>query len=131
MLQQNPDDRSVGELLADLTREIGNLVREEVNLAKSEMTQKATQVGKNIGSVAAGGVIAFAGFLAIQGAIIVALSKVLPLWAAFLVVGLVVMGVAIALIMKGLNALKQQDLAPHQTIETLKEDAQWAKQQMK
>lgn len=131
MLQQNSDDRSIGELFADLTREVSTLVREEVNLAKAEITQKATSSLKNIAFIVIGGVFAFAGYLAIQDAIVAALARVMPLWAASLLVGLVVIGVATALVLKGVNALKNQDLVPHRTVETLKEDAQWAKQQMK
>ena len=54
MLQQNTDDRSIGELFADLTREVSTLVREEVNLAKVEITQKATSSVKNIAFIAVG-----------------------------------------------------------------------------
>ena len=131
MLQQTQDTRSVGELLSDLTRDIGALVRDEVTLAKSEITQKAAQAGKNIAGIAVGGVLAFAGFLAVEGAAIAALAKVMPLWAAALIVGVIVLVVAVMLIMNGVAALKEQDLTPRQTIETLKEDAQWAKQQVK
>jgi protein-S-isoprenylcysteine O-methyltransferase Ste14 len=131
MLQPTQDSRSIGELLADLMREISTLVREEVSLAKSEMSQKAALVGKDVGMMAVGGVLAFAGYLAVQDAAVLALSNVMPVWAASLVVGLVVIAIAAAIAIKGLNSLKRQNLAPQQTVETLKEDVQWAKQQVK
>lgn len=131
MLQQSQDTRSVGELLGDLTREIGALVRDEVTLAKSELTQKATEAGKHIGGIAVGGVLTLVGLTAVQYAAIVALDLILPLWAAALIVGVIVIAIGGSLVMKGISALKNQDLTPRQTIETLKEDAQWAKQQVK
>jgi hypothetical protein len=131
MSQTSQDTRSIGELFSDLTREIGTLVRDEVNLAKSELTEKATQAGKQAGAIAIGGVLAFAGLLALQYAAIVALAGAMPLWAAALIVGVIVMGIGGALAFKGINALKHQDLTPHETINTLKEDARWAKQQVK
>lgn len=130
-MQQTQDDRSLGELFAELAREMSTLVRQEVALAKTEMTQKATRVGMNVAFLVIGGAIAYAGLLAIIAAIIIALGNAMNnMWAAALLVGLVITGIAAALIMKGLNALKSEDLTPRQTIETLKEDAQWAKNQI-
>ena len=130
-MQQTQDDRSLGELFAELAREMSRLVQQEIALAKTEMTQKATRVGINVAFLLMGAAIAYAGLLAIIAAIIIALGTyVMPMWAAALVVGLVIAGIAAALVMKGLNALKSEDLAPRQTIETLKEDAQWAKEQI-
>jgi len=129
--RQPKQEQSLGELLADLTREITTLVRQEASLAKAEMSQKAARVGKDVGFLAAGGAVAYAGLLALLAAVIIMLNQVMgmPLWASALVVGLVVLAVGGYLVYSGLNALKQEDLAPRQTIETLKEDAQWAKEQ--
>ena len=124
------DDRSLGELFAELTRETSTLVRQEVNLAKAEMTQKASAVGKDVGFLAAGGAVLYAGFLAVLAAIILMLTAIgLPAWASALLVGLLVAGVGAFLVQRGLTALRKTNLAPQQTIETLKEDAEWAKQQ--
>ncbi len=126
---QGRDERSLGELFSELAQETSTLVRQEVTLAKTEMSQKATRVGKDIGFLAAGGAVAYAGLLAILAGIIVLLGQVIPMWLSALLVGLVVAGVGYFLVRKGLDALKQEDLAPRQTIETLKEDGQWAKDQ--
>ena len=131
MQQRSRDDRSLGELFADLSRETTTLVRQEVELAKTEMTQKATRVLRNIGFLAIGGAIAYAGLLALIAAVIVLLAMVIPWWLSALVVGLVIAGIGAFLIWKGLNALKQEDLVPRQTIETLKEDQEWAKEQVR
>jgi xanthine/uracil permease len=130
MQQQRGDDRSLGELFAELARETSTLVRQEVELAKTEMTHKASRVGKSVGMLAVGGAIAYAGLLAILAAIIIGLAALgVPWWLSALLVGLVVAAVGYLLVQKGRDALKQADLAPRQTIETLKEDAAWVKEQ--
>ena len=131
-MRQINEERSLGDLFGDLTREMGTLVRQEVELAKTEMTQKASTAGKNITSMIAGGAVAYAGFLAILAGIIIGIASLgVPWWLAALLVGLVVAGVGYFLIQKGRDALKQESLAPRQTINTLKEDAEWAKEQVK
>ncbi len=128
---QGRDDRSLGELFAELAQETSTLVRQEMTLAKTEVSQKASRAGKHIGALAAGGAVAYAGLLAILAGVIVLLDEVMPLWLSALLVGLVVAGVGYFLIRRGIDALKREDLAPRQTIETLKEDQQWAKDQTK
>lgn len=127
---QARDDRSLGELLSDLTREITTLVRQEANLAKTELSQKAARIGMHVASLAAGGALVHAGLLAILAAIIALLVEAgLAWWASALLVGLVVAGAGGFLAWKGINSLKQESLAPRQTIESLKEDVQWARKQ--
>ncbi len=127
-MTQQQDNRSLGELFGDLAQNTGTLVRQEVELAKTEMTQKATRVGKDIAFLLAGGAVAYAGFLAILAAIAIGLGQLgVPWWIAALLVGLVVAGVGGFLVMRGLSALRQETAVPQQTIETLKEDAEWAK----
>jgi len=128
---QQRDERSLGELFSDLARETSTLVRQEVQLAKTEMTQKATAVGKDVGFLAVGGAIAYAGLLALIATIIIIHGTVgLPWWLASLIVGVIVAAVGYFLVQKGLAALKHESMAPQQTIQTLKEDRQWAKEQM-
>lgn len=130
-MQSSRDDRSLGELFSDLARDTSTLIRQEVQLAKTEMTQTASSVGKDIASMAVGGAIAYAGFLVILAAIVLFLGEVLnlPWWLSALIVGLIVTGIGYLLIQRGREALKRENLAPQQTIETLKEDAEWAKRQ--
>jgi len=126
MMQEAPhskEEQSLGELLAQLTREITTLVRQEAALAKTEMSQKLSRVGKDLAFLAAGWAVAYAGLLAIVAAIILGLTQAgLPAWLSVAVVGLAVAGGGYVLVSKGLNALKQEDLVPHNTIEALKED---------
>jgi len=116
-------ERSLGELFGDLSRETSTLVRQEVTLAKAELTQTATQVGKDVGFLAVGGAIAYAGLLALVAAVVLGLVALgLPAWLSALIVGVVVAGGGYALVRRGLSALKGVDMAPCQTMETLKED---------
>ena len=123
-------ERSLGELFGELTREITTLVRQEIALATTEMSQKASTVAKNVAYLAVGGLVAYAGLLAVVAAVILALGNFIPMWLSALVVGLVVAGIGYMLVQQGITAFKRADLAPRQTMETLKEDAEWAKQQM-
>lgn len=126
---QGRDERSLGELFSTLAQDTSTLVRQEMMLAKTEMSQKASRAGKDVGFLAAGGAVAYAGLLAILAGAIILLGQVIPMWLSAILVGLVVAGVGYFLVRKGLDALKREDLAPRQTIETLKEDQQWAKDQ--
>ena len=126
---QSRDERSLGELFSELAQETSTLVRQEVTLAKTEVSDKASRAGKHVGVLAAGGALAYAGLLAILAAVIVLLNMVMPLWVAVLLVGLAAVVVGYLLVRRGLDALKREDFAPRETIETLKEDQQWAKDQ--
>ncbi len=131
-MQQNRDERSLGELFAELSRETSTLVRQEMQLAKIEMSQKASEAGKDVGFLAVGGAVAYAGFLALIAALILGITALgLAAWLSALLVGLVVAAIGGYLVWSGLKALQRMDLAPRQTIETLKEDKEWAKEQTK
>lgn len=124
------EERSLGELFSELASETSALIRQEVSLAQVEMTQKATKIGKNVGFLVVGGSIAFAAFQAILAAIILGLSYFIPAWIAALIVGVVVAIVAYLLVSSALAGLKNVNLTPQQTVETLKEDAEWLKKEV-
>ena len=130
-MQERRDDRSLGELFAELAQETGTLVRQEVELARVELSQKASGAARNVASLVVGGAVAYAGFLAIVAAVIVALADAgLPWWLSALLVGVVVAGVGYLLVARARSALQRADLAPRRTVETLKEDREWAKEQV-
>jgi prepilin signal peptidase PulO-like enzyme (type II secretory pathway) len=130
-VSQSRDDRSLGELFGELTREITTLVRQEATLAKTEMSQKASRIGKHVGMMALGGAVVYAGLLALLAGIISTLAQQTEMtwWGSALLVGAIVAGLGGFLVWKGLDALKHTDLAPRETIETLKEDKQWLRGQ--
>ena len=120
---QQKEDRSLGELLGQLSQDTITLVRQELTLAKTEMSQKLANVTKNIGMLAAGGALAYAGVLMLVASVALLLTEVfhLPGWVSALLVGAVVTGIGGAMVMKGINAMRSTDLTPHQTLDSLKE----------
>lgn len=116
------EDRPLGELFGELATEVSTLARQEMDLAKAEMSQKTSGLGKDAGYVAAGGLVAYAGFLAILAGVIIGLAAAgMPWWLSALLVGIVVAIGGYVLIRAGLDGLKKNDLTPRQTIQTLKE----------
>jgi len=128
----NKDERSLGELFSELSRETAALVRQEVALAKSELSEKVSRLGRSAGLVGVGGVLGHAGLLTLISAVVIILANAgLPLWASSLLVAVVLLIVSYVLTQQGLTGLKREPLKPAETIDTLKENAQWAKGQLK
>ena len=124
------EERPLSELFSDLVTETSNLVRNEVALARVELTEKASKIGKNIGSLVIGGAVAYAGVLAIGAAVIMLLGRVIPMWLSALIVGLIVVGIAWLMISKAITELQRVELKPEETVESVKEDARWIKDQI-
>ena len=130
-MQQTNKERSLGELFGDLARDMGTLVSQELTLARTEVAETATRVAKDVAMLAAGGLVAYAGLLAIiAGAIFLVADRGVPLWLSALIVGAIVAAIGYVLFQRGITALKQQDLTPRQTIASITEDTQWAKEQI-
>jgi hypothetical protein len=130
-VQVRKDERSLGELFGDLARDMGVLVRQEVGLATMELTQKVSHAARDVAMIAVGGLVVYAGLLAILAALIIALAAAgLSWWQSALLVGVVVAAVGGWLVQRGVAALRHADLTPRETLETLKEDTQWAKDRM-
>lgn len=126
------DDRSLGQLFGDLSRQLSTLVQQEIALAKTEVTTRATSVGRDAAMLGAGAALAYAALLVglvTIGLILIELG--LEPWLAFLAVTLVVGALAAVLIQRGREQLKATDVTPRETIQTLKDDAAWAKEQVK
>ena len=124
------EERSLGDLFSELMGETSTLIRQEVALAQVELTNKATKVGKNVGYLVVGGAVGYAALLVLLGAVVAILALFLPLWASALIVGIAVGIVAFVLINSALAELRKTDLAPHETVESIKEDAKWLKDQV-
>ena len=124
------DERSIGDLFSELAGETSTLIRQEMALAQVEMTEKATKVGKNVGYLAVGGAIGYAGLLAITAGVILLLSYVIPAWLAAIIVGGAIGIASYLMISSGLAALRNMDLTPNATVKTIKEDARWLKNQV-
>jgi len=123
------DDESIGTLIGQVAGDVSKLFRQEVALAKAELKEEAAKVGKAGGMLAGAG---FAGYMVavlVSLAVVFALGAVMPLgWAALSVAVLwaAIGGVLYAL---GRKRMQQVDPVPRQTVETLREDAQWVRDQ--
>jgi hypothetical protein len=130
-MAQPRGDKSLGDLFSDLTQETSSLLRQEVQLAKAELSQSATEAARGIGMLVAGGAVAYAGLLFLLLAIVYGLIKAgLEPWLAALIVGLVVVAIGAVLVLRARASLKPANLAPQKTVETLKDDTAWVKEQM-
>ena len=132
MMQQKmvKEERSLGDLFSELMTETSTLVRQEVALAQAELTNKATRMGKNVGYLVVGGAVGYAALLVILAGVVVILANFIPLWASALVVGAVVAVVAFMLVSSALAELRKADPVPRETVESIKEDAKWLKDQV-
>jgi uncharacterized membrane protein YqjE len=131
MPELRQQERSIGELFGQLTQDMTLLVRQEIQLARTEMSEKISRVTANLLSVGAGGFVAYLGGLALVGALILAIRDLADIslaWSA-LIVGAVLAIIGYVMLQRGLKELKRVDIAPRRTVETLKDDVQWAKEQ--
>jgi hypothetical protein len=125
------EDRSIGELFGQLSQDMTLLFRQELKLARVEMSEKISQVTSNLVSVVAGGFVAYVAALALVAALILGLHEAAEIspWVSALIVGAIFAVAGYLMLNRGLKELKRVDLAPRRTVETLKEDVQWAKEQ--
>lgn len=123
-------ERSIGELFGQLTQDLGLLVRQEAQLAKTEVQAKVSRATGDLVSLATGGIVALIGALALTAALILLLVDPIGLkpWLAALLVGAVMAGIGYVMLKGGLRDLKQIDPAPRRSVESIKEDIQLAKE---
>jgi hypothetical protein len=122
--------RPLGELFSELVHETTSIVKNEIVLAKTEMTAKATSAAKDAAMIGVGGAVALLGAIALLAAVIAGLSMVMPVWLAALIVGGVLCAIGGALTMGGLKKLQHLDPVPRQTVETLEENKRWLREQV-
>jgi len=121
-----PEERSIGELFAELSRETGTLVRKELELATTEITGKARVAGVHVGTIAAGGALAHAALLVLLAAVVIGLAQLgIEPWLSALIVAIGTGAVGYMLVQKGLANLRRTNVTPTNTIESLKETATW------
>jgi uncharacterized membrane protein YqjE len=130
-LRTDRGEPSVGELFGQLSQDMSLLFRQEMQLAKAELSDKISRATSRLASLVAGALIAWLGALALVAGIILVLDQPVGLasWLAALLVGIVLAGVGAFLLRGALRDLKQLDLVPRRTVETLKDDVRWAKEQ--
>jgi uncharacterized membrane protein YqjE len=129
--EQPGTDQSLGDLFGNLTSDLGELVRSEMELARVEIREEAVKAGRAAGMLGAGGLIAYLGLGLLAMAAAWGLAEVVDAGWAFLIVGVVVAAIGAVVLMKGRDQLQEVQPVPEETVETLKEDARWARAQLK
>jgi hypothetical protein len=121
-------ERSIGELFADLSQQTAELIRHEVRLAKAELSVKTAGLGRQAAKLGAGAVFAIAAVLAAAAAITLGLVEAgLAPWLSAVLTAVLMALIAFVMAQAALSALKKQSLAPTETIASVKETAQWIK----
>ncbi len=121
-------DRPIGEVTSALTRDLALLVRQELELAKAEMTEKGRVAALGLGMLGGAGVTALLAAGALTACAVLVLSLFLPAWLSALLVGAALGAVAFLLAVRGRDQVaKAGTLIPEQTIETIEEDVEWAR----
>ena len=123
------ENESVTELISGMVGDVQGLVRGEIQLARTELSESASGAAKGIGMLVAGAIVALIGFVFLMLALVEVLDDAMPRWAAALIVGggLVIIAAILALV--GKSQLSADKLKPTQTIDSLQEDKEWAQQQ--
>jgi hypothetical protein len=121
-------ERSLGELFSKLSNETSTLIRQEMALARAEMTEKGKEAGKGAGLFGGAGAVGLLGAGALTAGIILLLDLAIAAWLAAIIVGLIYVAVAAVLGLKGRDRIQAATPpVPEQTVDTVKEDVEWAK----
>jgi uncharacterized membrane protein YqjE len=127
--EEDVRDRSLGELLKQLSQETSTLVRQEIALARAELSEQGRKAGQGAGILAAGAVVGLLALGALTAFLILLLAEVMDAWLAALIVAVVYGVIAAVLALRGRDRLKEATPPAPQTVETVKEDVEWAKTQ--
>jgi len=126
-MSEMKNDQSLGELFSRMTNDVSTLLRKEVELAKVETKEEISKTAKASQKLGGAAVAGYFAAIMLSFAIAFGLDSFLPTWLAFLIVA-VAYGIAAAVLgQKGKEEIKTVNLTPEETIDTLKEDVQWAK----
>ena len=124
------EQRGLGELFHDLSDETKRLIRQEVELAKTEVTEKVTFAAKNASMIGAGALVAYTGVQILLAALIIGIGHAIGFGFAALIVGVVVFAVGGIVAYTGINHFKSTSIAPKQTATQIQETKQWLARQM-
>jgi hypothetical protein len=130
-VQNAQNSRAMAEVLQDIVGNIQEIIRSEFLLAKAEISEETAKAARSSIPLAVGLVLALYAFGFILLAIVHALSAVVDAWLASLIVGVAVLVVSVILVSVGRKRFQQVKVVPEKTIETMKENVQWAKHQIR
>lgn len=125
-------DPSLGELFKQLAQDSSTLVKQEITLAKAEITENLQAMGKAAALMAAGGAVLLVGVLVLTAFFVILLGDAFDnYWLGALIAGLIYVVIGAILLAQGRNKMKHEDLKPERTLETLREDKRWAQAEAK
>jgi Flp pilus assembly protein TadB len=125
------NNRSIADVLEDILANVQTIIRSEVRLAKTEITEEATKAGRAAGMMAGGAIAALFTVWLLLLTIVFALATVIPMWSAALLVFVVLGAVTAVLLIAGKKRFKTVHAKPEKTIESVKENVEWVKSQTK
>ena len=132
MTHRQESSRGIGDLLGDLSRQVSTLVRKEIDLARVEVTSSVGRMSRGAAMAGTGGAVLYAGLLVLLGAAVLGLIEAgIEPWLSALIVGAVVLAIGGAITAMGVNRIRETDLAPKETAETVRENVEFVKEQMK
>lgn len=123
-------DKSLGELFGDLSSDFTDLMRTQIELAKVEVRTEARKAGRTASMFGGAAVAGYMALLLLSFAIAWALENVMDAGLAFFIVGAVYAIVAVVMYLRGRDRAKEMNVVPEQTVDTVKEDVQWARQKL-
>ena len=130
-MERHEESRGIGDLLGDLGRQVSTLVRKEIDLARVEVTSSIGRMGRGAAMAGAGGALLYAGVLVLLGAIVLGLVEAgLDGWLAALIVAAGALIVGAIVTSMGVKQIQTTDVAPTQTVETVRENVEFVKEQM-
>jgi xanthine/uracil permease len=131
-MEQRADNRGIGDLLSDLGRQVSTLVRKEIDLARVEVTSSIGRMSRGAGMAGAGGALLYAGVLVLLAAVVFGLVELgLDAWLAALIVAAVALVAGGVIASMGVKQIQSTEMAPTQTAESVRENVEFVKEQMK
>jgi xanthine/uracil permease len=131
-MENREESRGIGDLLGDLGRQVSTLVRKEIDLARVEVTSSVGRMSRGAAMAGAGGALLYAGLLVLLLAVVLGLIQAgMDAWLAALIVAVVVMVIGGVIASMGVKQMQSTELAPKQTAETVRENVEFVKEQMK
>ena len=128
--QPKQPDKSLGDLFGDLSQEFSELVRTQTELAKSEIRSQAEKAKRAAGAFGGAALAGYMALILLSFAAAWGLSEVVPEGIAFLLVALVYLAAAGILFVRGRQRVREFSIVPEETVESLREDVQWARQKI-
>ncbi|HEX7197611.1 MAG TPA: phage holin family protein [Candidatus Limnocylindria bacterium] len=131
-METREESRGIGDLLGDLGRQVSTLVRKEIDLARVEVTSSVGRASRGAAMAGAGGAVLYAGLLVLLAAIVFGLIEAgLDAWLAALIVAAVTLAIGGIVTSMGVKQIQSTEMAPKQTAETVRENVEFVREQIK